>query len=159
MQRCQAVVGGYRDSDATTRSGTMSAPRRQSLGPSGVTEAIAARYREILPPGFVVETNGPILNVKTPTGGSVFFGNFILRFPFLPAKYRLERFAHVAFGNLPEQIAHAASIFPDVEWPAIGTTCHVRVSIDEVHIWYGHTDNEDEAVLKVRPIPRTELGL
>jgi len=75
----------------------MSGPRRS---PSGVTEAVAARYREILPSSFVVETSGPILNVKGPGIGNIFFGNFVLHFPFLPAKYRLEQFAKLAFGDL-----------------------------------------------------------
>jgi hypothetical protein len=120
---------------------------------------VATRYREILPPYFVVETSGPILNMTHPGGGDMFFGNFILHFPFLPATYRLEEFAKMAFGHLPEKVASAANIWPGLSWVAIGTTCHVRVTREEVHIWYGHTDKEDEAVLTVRPIPRSELGI
>jgi len=137
----------------------MSEPRGSSLDPSGVTEAVAARYREILPPGYVVETSGPLLNVKAPDGGNLFFGNFILHFRFLPVKYRMEQFAMAAFRHLPERVAHAAALLPHFTWPAIGTTCHVKATNNEVRIWYGHTDNEDEAVLKVRPILRTELGI
>lgn len=131
-----------------------------SIGPSGVTEAVAARYREILPKGCVVEAKGPILSTQLPgCVGSVFFGNFILRFPFLGAEYRLEEFAKMAFGRLPGLVSASAKHVKGLEWPAIGTTCHVRVTADEVRIWYGNSDIEEEAVLKVRPIPRSELGL
>jgi hypothetical protein len=33
------------------------------------------------------------------------------------------------------------------------------VTREEVRVWYGHTGDEDDAVLRVRPIPRSELGL
>jgi hypothetical protein len=137
----------------------MSGSSAGSLGPSGVTEAVAARYREILPPRYVVETSGPLLNVKAPGGGGVFFGNFILHLRFLPVKYRMEQFAMMAFGHLPEQIAHAADLFPDVAWSAMGSSCHVKATSNEVHIWYGHSENEDEAILRVRPILRSEFGI
>ena len=45
--------------------GPLSRPRPE-LGPSGVTEAVAARYREILPSVFRVETNGPLLSMSYP---------------------------------------------------------------------------------------------
>ena len=82
------------------------------LGPSGVTEAVATRYREILPPSFQVETNGPLLTVLNPGGGHTFFGNFVLHIPFLPARYRLEQFATIAFGDLPDHVGRAARISP-----------------------------------------------
>jgi hypothetical protein len=129
------------------------------LGPSGVTEAVATRYREILPPTFEVDTNGPLLNVLHPGGGHLFFGNFVLHIPFLPAKYRLEQFVEIAFGDLPERVGRAAEVFPDATWPAIGTECYSRVTPDEVRIWFGRSDNEQDAVLTVRPISRAELGV
>lgn len=129
-------------------------------GPSGVTEAVASRYREILPDCFVVETNGPVLSLKVPGHSSLFFGNLILRLPLLPRRRRLEEFAKEAFGRLPSTVAHVREVgVADVLWPALGTNCHVLVTEDEVRIWYGLTDDEDEAVLTVRPIPRSELGL
>jgi hypothetical protein len=121
-----------------------------------VTEAVAARYREILPPAFA---NGPLLSMAYPGGGGLFFGNFVLHFPLFPATYRLEQFAKMAFGDLPETVAGVAKLWPAVSWAAIGTTCHVRVTSDEVRIWFGHSDHEDDAVLNVRPIPRADLGI
>jgi len=89
----------------------------------------------------------------------MFFGNFVLHIPFLPARYRLEQFAKIAFGDLPEHVSRAARIAPEVTWPAIGTTCYSRVTRDELRIWFGHSSDERAAVLTVRPIPRTELGV
>ena len=129
------------------------------LGPSGVTEAVATRYREILPEDFEVETNGPLLLMKYPGGSVSFFGNFVLHMPLLPAEYRLREFAKIAFKDLPEQVAKATVFRPEITWPALGTECHVRVTNTEVHVWYGYNDDEDDAVLIVRPIPRSELGV
>ena len=124
-----------------------------------MTEAVASRYREVLPECFVVETRGPMLRVKAPGHSGLFFGNLILHIPLLPAKRRLEKFVEVAFGDLPRTVAHVSDIEPDVNWPALGTTCHWRVTRDEVHVWYGHSDQENEAVLTVRPFSRRELGI
>ena len=108
---------------------------------------------------FEVTTNGPILSLRHPGFGHMFFGNFVLHIPFLPAKYRLEQFANIAFGDLPEHVGRAADHFPELTWPAIGANCYSRVTRDELHIWFGHSANEAEAVLTVRPIPRSELGV
>jgi hypothetical protein len=89
----------------------------------------------------------------------MFFGNFVLHIPFLPAKYRLEQFAKIAFGDLPEHVGRAANLYPDLTWTAIGTNCYSKVTRDELRIWFGHSANEDEAVLTVRPIPRSEVGV
>ena len=129
-------------------------------GPSGVTEAVATRYREILPDCFHIETNGPVLSIEAPGHSGLFFGNFILHMPLLPAGRRLEEFAKVAFGDLPKTVAYVKELgFLGADWPALGTTCHARVTAEEVRIWYGLSDKEEEAVLTVRPIPRSELGV
>jgi hypothetical protein len=130
------------------------------VGPSGVTEAVAARYREILPPSIEVTTDGPVLNMNMPGSWGSFFGNYLLHFRFLPAKYRLEQFIKITFGELPERVSRAGRFDPSLKtWPAIGTSCYTRVTRDEVRIWFGHSNNEDEAVLTVRPIPRSEIGI
>jgi hypothetical protein len=141
----------------------MSAPGvgPSSVGPSEVWELIATRYREILPSSFVVEADRSMLSVTTPSGAMVITGppTLVLRVPLLPVRYRLEQFAKSYFGQLPEQVAQVARVVPEVTWPAIGTTCHIKATNNEVRIWYGHTDNEEEAVLKVQPILRSELGI
>jgi hypothetical protein len=132
---------------------------RDGLGPSGVTEAIAAGYREILPSSFQVETNGPLLNVQSPGVGHMFFGNFVLHILFLSARYRLEQFAKIAFGDLPDYVGRAARLSTEMTWPAVGTTCYSKVTKKELRIWFGHSSDESAAVLTVRPIPRAELGV
>ena len=127
------------------------------LGPSGVTEAVATRYREILPSVFEIETNGPLLLMRYPGGSLSFFGNFVLHVPLLSAEYRLSEFAKIAFKDLPEHVARVAVHRPEITWAALGTECHVRVTHDDVHVWYGHSDSEDDAALVVRPIPRSDL--
>ena len=131
------------------------------VDPSGVTEAVAERYREILPAEFTVETNGPFLTWRASGSGasSMFFGNWMLHVPWLSKTARLERFAQMAFGKLPREVASVMNRNPSLVWPARGTTCHVRVTDSEVHIWFGMTDQEADAVLKVRPISREELGI
>jgi hypothetical protein len=124
-----------------------------------VTETIATRYREILPAVFEVETNGPLLLMKYPGGSVSFFGNFVLHMPLLSADYRLRGFAKIAFKDLPGQVAKAVTFQPEITWPGLGTECHVRVTDDDVHVWFGHSDREKEALLVVRPILRSELGV
>lgn len=136
------------------------AQEASSIGQSGVTEALAARYREILPEGCTVEAKGPVLSTSFPGGvGSVFFGNFFLHFAFFGAEYRLREFAKMAFGDLPRLVARSAHHVKRLQWSAIGTTCHVLVTSEEVRVWYGESEREEDAVLRVRPIPRSELGL
>ena len=83
----------------------------------------------------------------------------MLHIPLMSEKDRLERFAKMYFESLPAAVARVASVKPSIAWPATGMPCHVRVTTSEIRIWYGPTDNENDAVLTVRPIPRTELGV
>lgn len=135
-------------------------PGRRFKRPSGATEAVAARYREILPDWFQIETNGPVLSIKAPGHSGTFFGNFILHMPLQSARYRLEQYTQKAFGDLPKIVAYVKGLgLVDFDWPALGASCHVRVTQDEVRVWYGRSDSEEEAVLTVRAIPRSELGV
>ena len=43
-------------------------------------------------------------------------------------------------------------------WPARGAKPHVCVTQDTVQLWWGGP-TEDEAVVKLRPVSRKELGL
>jgi hypothetical protein len=69
---------------------------------------IAARYREILPLEFQVDTRGHIVHARFPGGRFTFFFRRIHspRASLTPG-FRLEQFARFAFAALPAQVGNS----------------------------------------------------
>ncbi len=129
-------------------------PTQTSEAKTSAAQVVAARYREILPTEVSVTTAGPIVRVRAGTQGWTFFGGFLLHVPVLAPSFRLQQFARYAFAPLPSQVANAG-----VDWRvSTGLKCHVLVTRSDVKVWFGHSTIQDEAVLSVRPIARSELG-
>jgi hypothetical protein len=126
-----------------------------------IAAAVAQRYREVLPEDeFDVEYEAGTFNLTVSSigahrPGAVMIGlaHMVLRLP-LPRSLRLRTF----FENEAQGLQDFVSEITGKPWPAPGATPHVRVTVDEVRVWYGDA-NEHGAALSWRPITRAELGI
>jgi hypothetical protein len=108
-------------------------------GAERVIAPLAQRLTEILPADeFEVEVRGTTLAVRSlrRPGASLLTGAlFELRLP-LPMALRLR----VYFENQADSLQDFVSEVKGTEWPAAGAKPRVRVTDEEVHVWYGSGD-------------------
>ena len=70
------------------------------------------------------------------------------------AEERLER----AYLTCAKGLQEFVSEVQGQPWPARGATAHVRAGPDQVDVW-SSVGNAADAVVQLRPVPRTELGM
>jgi hypothetical protein len=135
-----------------------SLPRRGD--PAAVTTAVAERFREILPADeFKVEVQDARLQVTAHGfrrgAGSTMSGpgQVSLHLP-MPTSLRLRVF----FENEARGLQEFVSKVRRRPWPSDSAQPHVLVTDNEVHVWYGSSD-ESQAELRWRPFSWSELGL
>jgi hypothetical protein len=111
-----------------------------------IAECLGERLREVLPQEeYRVEVNGPILDVKGKSGSSAtgILGLHLLEHGTPEEKLtRVFEAAGDCFGSMV----------------ATGSRPHVRVTDEAVDLWWGAPEPE-EASVRLRPIPRCQLGL
>jgi hypothetical protein len=120
--------------------------------------AWAPRIREVLPAGATVEYNGGVHYSIRVTGASS--GVSSSQTPMLElmlpgtAAQKLER----AYRKQAETLQDVISKGLKVQWPAPGAKPHVEVGSEKIEIWWA-TPATPQATLRIRPIPRAELGI
>ena len=114
---------------------------------------VAVRFREILPPDFAVEADETGIRLLAPDGRRVLRAGPLAEHRIPPEQ--VLRHLRFLFGVLPKVM----SGFPEASWPAAGLPCFADAFGDGAHVWYGPTDDEDAAVLRVRPFPWAVFGL
>jgi hypothetical protein len=147
--------------------GAVLAFRRATRRGNGVPEAIARslgdRLREVLPSDeFTIEVRGPVLDVKSVRGYSA-TGMLLLAERGTPE----EQLAHVFMeeaSSLRSIITRAsrqgseADSANDALLPATFFDPHVAITDSAIEVWWGGADAE-QALVKLRPIARSEIGL
>jgi hypothetical protein len=134
-------------------------PSEQRTDQGGVlTCAIAAGIREILPSDeFELQATDMTISIKgigRCSGYSYSTAPFLLWNLALPASARLEQIFEIQSRGLQEFITKARH----EPWPAKGAKAHVRVTPEEVVVWWGGP-READAHVTLRPISREKLGL
>jgi hypothetical protein len=141
------------------------ASRRYKDAPALIAKALGDRLAEVLPPDeYIVEVNGPGLSVRDMRGSSS---------SGLPGMQLLERGTSeekltrvfmeeaTSLRNMiigarrqgpPEDPVHGARL------PGAFFDPHVEVTDTAIEIWWGGAD-PDRALVRLRSIPRAEIGL
>jgi hypothetical protein len=146
-----SFLAGLRASTRSLASGPVEGEQR-------VVGALAERTKELLAEeDFEVSTDGLLVTIR---GVGQFRGRsntlmpvFIWRAP-LPATERLTMVFESASLRLQEFLTAAYGR----PWPAPNAKAHVSVSDDLISVWWGG-DTEAEAIKRLRPIFRTEVGV
>jgi len=123
-----------------------------------LTDSLAERIREILPAGeFEVEARSGIVNIH---GIGRYRGCSSASMPLvlleLPGDVT-EKLISIFMGE-GEVVQEFLTDVRGEPWPTLGAEPHVCVTYDTVQLWWGGP-TEGEAVVKLRPISRKELGL
>ena len=126
---------------------------RKPLPVLNISAEVAARFRELLPPDFTVEVDESDLLLAAPSGRRILRADRLVEHRMRPEQ--AVRHMQFIFGPLPKVMSR----FAEVGWPAVGFACFAAPFDDGVHVWYGPTDDEDAAVLRVRPFPWAVFGL
>lgn len=127
---------------------------------SRVATALANAYGAILPSkGFkvVVDADRVVVRAVPPSrhAGSVLNGAGVLTLLLpLPKPLRLRVF----FENEARALQEFVSKMEHKDWPAPDTAPHVRVTDDEIRVWYGNAD-ENSAPLHWPTLDRKTLGI
>jgi hypothetical protein len=134
-------------------------PSEERAGQGKVlTYAIAERISEILPSDeFELQAKDITINIRgigRCSGYSYSTAPSLLWNLASPASERLEKIFEIQSRGLQEFITKARH----EPWPAKGTDAHVRVTTDEVTVWWGGP-READALVTLSPISRRELGL
>lgn len=128
--------------------------------PTGSTvqlrSALLDRVRDILPADVQFDTagNGGSIAYQAPRGGGVANPFIALRFPF-PPKLRLN-LAVMEFLKLCQM---RVRMMAEPDWPAVDAVPHVQVGSTEIRLWYGSSDDESTASVRIQPISRSEINL
>lgn len=139
------------------RSAFTPSEERASQGRT-LTDAIAAGIGEILPSDeFELHAKDMTISIRgigRCSGYSYSTAPFLLWNLALPASARLEHIFEVQSRGLQQFITKARH----EPWPAKGAEAHVRVTPDEVAVWWGGP-SEVDALVTLSPISRRDLGL
>lgn len=122
---------------------------------TAIASAIGERLREILPShGYVVEVKGPIVDVNwgLASSSTALLGLHLLERGTPEEKLMrvFESAAH-SFSNVVAE-AHRGSRAGGLEFAP-----HVRVTDQTVELWW--VADDPQVTVRLRPIPRSELGL
>jgi hypothetical protein len=127
---------------------------RYKGAPAAIAQSLGERLREVLPEGYAVEVNGPALDVKRTRGGSAagMWGMLLLE-----RGTRVEKLTRV-YADAAESLRHLVTAPHRERFPRSGSDPHVAVSDTAIEVWWGADDPADAAV-RLRPIPRSEIGV
>jgi hypothetical protein len=130
--------------------------RRHSRSFVSVAAALGVRLQEIFPrdDGWIVDVQGPVLTVRSARGGSSTGMPGMSLLPRGSADARLKR----TFEAEAEALSNWVAVAHRNKAPGASFDPHVRVTSETVHVWWGGPTERDASV-KLRPIPRAELGL
>ncbi len=123
-----------------------------------LTNSLAERIREILPPGeFDVKACSGIVNIQ---GVGQYRGSSSASMPMvlLAQPGDLAETLKEIFISEGETVQDFLTAVRGESWPARGAKPYVCVTQDTIQLWWGGP-TEDEAVVKLRPVSRKELGL
>lgn len=123
---------------------------------SAIAAALGTRLREILPEadGWTVDVEGPVLTVRSGRGSSSTGMPGLTLMKPGSAESKLQHVFETEAEALTDWVAYAQQGNP----PHSGFDPHVSVTTDAVHVWWGGPTEADAAV-RLRPIPRSELGM
>lgn len=123
-----------------------------------LTNSLAERIREILPVGkFEVEARSGIINIQgigQYRGWSVSSMSLLL----LAMPGEITEKLEMIFMREGEDVQELLTDVDGRPWPAPDAKPHVLVTQDAVQLWWGGP-TEDEALVKLRPILRKDIGL
>ena len=148
-----------------SRSGVVANVRRTvralsagpALGEEALLAAIQDRTREILPKDVeITRTDGVVTlrGVGRFTGStSIWMPMFIWRAE-LPAEVRLE----LLFASHGKRLQDFLTRTCGEPWPSDGAQPYCRIDAERICSWWGGP-TEEEAVTRLRPIVRSDLGI
>lgn len=127
-------------------------------GEQALVVAMAERIEEILPKGeFEVTTDGKVVNIigigEFRGKSNLLMPAFILRAP-LSTLERLE----LTFKSLGERLQGFLTKAHGEPWPAVGAEPHISITDEMIMLWWGGRDEAD-AVVRLRPIARQDIGI
>ena len=122
---------------------------------AAIATALAAQLREILPAdGYRVDVTGPVLDIKWGVASS---WTGILGIQLLEPGTADEKLTRV-FQLAAEGFRKVITAAHREECPSGQFEPRVDIAADAIHLWWGSADAAD-AIVRFRPIPRSELGL
>jgi hypothetical protein len=123
-----------------------------------LTAAIAERIAEVLPPAeFRLKLEHPIISIDAiglRCGNGYSTAPALFWYLPLPALQRLEQMFESQMMSLERFLSNVCGC----PWPRPGALPHVEVTAHAVHAWWGGP-REVEAVVRLRPVSRDELGV
>lgn len=123
-----------------------------------LTAVIADRIAEVLPEQeFCLKLAHPIISVNgigSRYGNGYSTAPAMLWYLPLPAAHRLK----MIFETQTRDLQRFLSNVRREPWPARGAQPHVEVTLSAIHAWWGGAAEAD-AVLRLRPVSREELGI
>jgi hypothetical protein len=119
-----------------------------------IAAALAERVREVLPADrYAVSAEGPVLDVKTEGGGA----SALLALMLIergPTDHKLQ----LVFDEAARMLSNMIQGAYRTRYPGNAFEPHARVTSEAVTVWWG-ASNVDDAPVRLRPIPRAELGV
>jgi len=119
---------------------------------TAICDGWAARVAELLPAGEFELSGGATFGMRWHGGSSM----AVLPFGLLglpgTRKQKLER----TYRALAEGVQQSVSKSRGAPWPGPNATSHVRVTAEQVEVWWESTDGSAGTV-RLRPVPRAEL--
>jgi hypothetical protein len=141
------------------------ASRRYKDAPAAIAKSLGDRLVEVLPSeDYTVEVKGPLLDVKGARGDSLAGIPGALLLERGTPEQKLTRVFTEAAESLREMIAAAHRQSPGdtamsrARLPGVFFDAHVVVTDATIEVWWGGA-NPDDALVRLRPIPRSEIGL
>ena len=122
---------------------------------AAIASAIGERLREVLPShGYVVEVNGPVVDVSwgLASGSRALLGLQLLERG--TPEEKLMRVFESAANGFSKVVADA---YRDPGWGELKFEPHVRITDATVELWW--VADAPQMTVRLRPIPRSELGL
>jgi hypothetical protein len=112
------------------------------------------RIREVVPGDVTVTHDGKAtFAVRAGRGSSVVTPMIVLAIPGTGTQELRRAYRHHA-----EALQELLSDTRRSEWPGPGAITHVEVGPDEINVWWS-SSTMPEATVRLRPIPRAELGI
>jgi hypothetical protein len=129
--------------------------RRYKDALPAIAESLGERLREVLPSeGYHVEAKGPILDVKWGRANS---SMGIVGLYLVERGTPEEKLTRV-FEEAGESFQNVIASAHRDRWPGCGFEPHTRVTHEAIDLWWG-APAIDDAPVRLRPIPRSLLGV
>jgi hypothetical protein len=138
---------------------------RYNDAPTAIAQSLGDRLAELLPADeYTVSVKGPVLDVKGARGNSLAGMPGMLLLERGTPEEKLTRVYAEWAESLREMIAGAhrqspaATAISRARLPGAFFDPHILVTDETIDVWWGGADPE-EALVRLRPIPRSEIGL